>query len=277
MVQTGKFNKLKISRFTPHGAYLDSDKGEILLPSKYITEGSEIGTEVDVFVFFDSDDRLLATTQKPFAQAGEFAFLKVKEVNKIGAFLDWGLNKDLLVPYREQQRQLEKGKSYIVYVFREEDTGRLAASSNVNKFLKAPEGLTEGQQVELIVTNATDLGFKVIVDHKFEGLLYENEIFRPVRIGDKMPGFVKKIREDGKLDISLTRQGKGLVDDSRQIILDKLKKAGGYLPFNDASDPNDIALEFGISKKAFKKAIGGLFKDRVIMFVEDGFRLVTED
>ncbi|MCT4580028.1 MAG: S1-like domain-containing RNA-binding protein [Flavobacteriales bacterium] len=272
----GKINTLTANRKTDNGFYLiDEKENEVLLPNKYVEENLKIGDSLAVFIYKDSEDRIVATTATPTIKRHEFAYLKVKDVNKYGAFLDWGLDKDLLVPFFEQKQKMEAGKSYVVYLYLDQETDRLVASSKIDDFIEDEDiDLIEDQEVSLIVTKKTDLGFKVIIDHLFEGLIYHNEIFQSIQIGDSLTGFVKPLREDGKIDIILQKLGYKNVNEPNSIlILDKIKANNGFLGLNDKSSPEAIYNEIGLSKKAFKKAIGGLYKQKLILIEKNGLYL----
>lgn len=277
MVNIGKYNTLPILRSVDFGVYLDGgEKGEILLPQRYVPEDSHIGDVVEVFVYYDSEDRIIATTEHPYAQVGEFAVLKVNSVNPVGVFLDWGLaSKELLVPFREQRAEMFPGKYYVVYLYVDEVSGRIVATAKINRFLqKTPVDYTLNQEVSLLVTQETELGFKVIVDNAHWGMIYHNEIFQTVHRGDRLKGYVTHIRADEKVDVALQPVGYGGVDALSQKILDYVRKNGGVVSLNDKSDAGEIAAAFGCSKKNFKKAIGALYKQRLIEILEDGIRLV---
>ena len=276
MVKIGKTCSLEVVKFTDQGAYLDGGPyGEILLPNRYVPEGCREEDDVEVFIFFDSEDRIVASTDFPKVMADEFGYLKVVSVSSFGAFLDWGLPKDLLAPFREQAAKMEQGKSYLVRVYVDHTTGRIVASSKINKFLSNEEiELVEGDEVDLIVSNRTDLGYNAIINGKYLGILYFNEIFKPINTGDKVKGFVKKIREDNKIDLSLEKQWYVKVDPVSTEILDKLKANNHFLPYSDKTDPEVIKTQLGISKKTFKKAIGLLYKNKLITIEEDGIRLI---
>lgn len=231
-MQTGEFNTLQVLRFTSSGAYLGDNSGnEVLLPGKYIPVEAKIGDTISVFLYTDSEDRLVATTQTPRIKLNEFAFLQVTAVNETGAFMDWGLEKDLLVPFREQQKRMVKHLWYVVYLYLDNISGRLVGSTRIRKFLqKDPDGLEPGQKVSLLVYERTDLGMNVIVDNKYYGLLYANEIFQPVFPGDILQGYIKKIREDKSLDISLQKQGLDNLNESAELILKVLQDNKGFLP-----------------------------------------------
>ncbi|MEI6678856.1 MAG: S1-like domain-containing RNA-binding protein [Mariniphaga sp.] len=275
MAEIGKYNKLRVIKEVDFGVYLDGEKeGEILMPVRYVPKDCQVGDYVDVFLYLDSEDRLVATTEKPYAQVGEFAMLRVKSANKIGTFLDWGIMKDLLVPFREQKATMTEERSYLVYIYVDEETQRIAASAKLNKFLdKALPEYVVGQEVELIIESETDLGYKAIVNNKHWGILYENEVFEQLAKGLKLKGYIKKIRTDNKIDLSLHPLGYDKVDPITQMILDELKKEGGFVAVSDKSDAELVYRVFGISKKSFKQAVGALYKRRLITIEKDGIRL----
>ncbi|MCB9223507.1 MAG: S1-like domain-containing RNA-binding protein [Crocinitomicaceae bacterium] len=275
MVEIGKTNTLKIVKEVDFGLYLDGDDlGEILLPKRFVPEDAEIDHYLDVFIYIDSEDRVIATTQVPYAEVGDFAVLKAVAVNKVGAFLDWGLMKDLLVPYKEQKEEMQEGRSYLVHVYLDDETERVVASSKLNKFLNnIPAEYEEGQEVDLIVADKTDLGMNVIINKQHSGLIYQNEIFQPIKPGQKIKGFIKKLREDEKIDVSLQKAGYERIPGVAGDILEKLRQSGGFVEANDKTSPESIKHMFGVSKKAFKKAIGSLYKDRLIIIEENGIRL----
>lgn len=275
MLQLGQFNTLKIARKVDFGVFLSSGDDEVLLPKKYLTPEMEIDSDVEVFIYKDSEDRTIATTQKPLAVVGEFAYLKVKEVNTFGAFMDWGLEKDLLVPFREQDKLLEAGKSYVVYVYVDTLTKRIAASAKINRYAKNEEiALTENEEVDLLIFKKTDLGYGAIINNLYQGLIYKNEVFTDLQLGDKKKGWIKTIREDGKIDLRLQKVGFELSDEAQEIIMQKLKEKNGFLALHDGSDPQLISKELNMSKKTFKKAIGGLFKFKLIVIEAEGIRLI---
>lgn len=277
MAIPGKFSKLHITKIVDFGVYLDGEQlGEILLPMKWVPEGCRPHDKLEVFIYFDSEDRLIATTHKPLAQVGDFAFLRAKAVNDVGAFLDWGLDKDLLVPYREQKVKMTAGKYYLVYIFADEKTGRLAGSAKLEQFFERDTtALRSGEEVDLVIWAKSDLGYKAIINNLYEGLLYDNEIFQEPEIGKKMKGFVVKAREDGKIDLSLFKPGYGKVDELSQKIIDILEKNDGFIGISDKSPAEEIYEMFGMSKKTFKKAIGSLYKQRIIMIEENGIKLYS--
>ena len=275
MAEIGKINTMRINRAVDFGVYLDGgEEGEILMPKKYIPEGKQIGDEVEAFVYMDSEDRPVATTEKPLVQVGQFGALKVLEVNELGAFADWGVLKDLLIPYAEQRENLEEGQSIVVYVYLDKVSRRIVGSAKVEKFLDTfALDVEEGDEVDLMVFGKTPLGYKAIVNGLHTGVLYKNEVFKPLRIGDQMKGFIKKIREDEKIDLSLSKVSFEQSKDLTSIIIAKLKENGGFLRVTDKSNPDVIYQLFGESKKTFKKAVGHLYKQRLIVIEEEGIRL----
>lgn len=276
MAQLGRINRLRVVKHVDFGVYLDGDEnGEILLPAKQVPPGTQDDDMLDVFLYNDSEDRLIATTEKPFAMVGEFAYLQVVAVSRIGAFLDWGLVKNLLVPFSEQKLKMVEGRKYLVYIYIDEITMRIAASARLARFMdKRPPDYLTGQEVELIISARADLGYTAIVNGRHLGLLYGNEIFQPLHIGQRISGFVKKIRDDYKIDLSLSRPGYQAIDTDAQTVLQLLTRAGGFMAVSDKSLPEQISHLFGMSKKAFKKAIGALYKQRLISIDNDGIRTV---
>jgi predicted RNA-binding protein (virulence factor B family) len=272
----GKFNLLTIVALLDKGAYLDGgDLGEILLPKRDLPEACKVGEQIKAFLYLDSAERLIATTTTPLAQVGEFVSLKVVQVNKIGAFLDWGLPKDLLVPFNQQHSEMEVGKYYLVRVFLDQLTNRIAASSKIDKFLDIwPAEYQQGDKVNLIIGGKTDLGFKAIVNDLHWGLLYDNEIFQHLRVGKKIPGYIKQVREDGRLDLLLTRGSKNKVNDFSEKLLAHIADRGGITPLNDKSAPELIQRTLGVSKKTFKATVGNLLKNGKIAIVKEGIKLV---
>jgi predicted RNA-binding protein (virulence factor B family) len=266
MVELGRVNSLTVVKLVDFGLYLDgSEKGEILLPQNAVPENCKVGDVLDVFIYLDSEDRIIATTERPYAMVDEFVLLRCVDVTKIGAFLDWGLYKDLLVPFREQKMNMVVGRSYLVYVYIDHETERIVASAKLDKFLdNVPPEYEPGDEVDIIIADQTDIGYKAIIDHTFWGVIYENEVFEPLNKGEHMKAYIKKIREDDKIDLSLHRYGYRKVEDNLQRILDKLDENGGEIMISDKSSPEDIYDMFGISKKTFKQAIGSLYKQRLI-------------
>jgi predicted RNA-binding protein (virulence factor B family) len=279
MLFIGKYNNLTIERVTSVGMFLSDVEGEeVLLPNQYLTDEMQVGDNIKVFVYLDSEDRPVATTETPKIIRNEFAFLEVKDVSEHGAFLDWGLIKDLFVPFREQSRPMEIGERHVVFLYLDQKSSRLIASTKIDRFLEN-ERLTvkEGDEVDLLIWQKTDLGFNAIVNQYHKGLVYANEVFRDLKAGDSLKGYVKKIREENKLDISLQKTGYDSVEPTAQQILDEIKKSAGFLNISDSSSPEDIYKRLQISKKTFKKAIGGLYKQGLIKIAEDGIYLVGED
>jgi len=273
-MELGKFNTLKILRDTRVGLFLGDENRDVLLPNKYVPKKFEIGDEIEVFIYLDHEERLTATTLKPYIQLNEFAYLKVNYTNEFGAFLDWGLEKDLFVPFKEQARKMETGKRYLVYMYLDEKTDRLVASSKLNQFLEQEHiGLEAGQQVDLIVSHITELGINVIINSLYKGLLYKDEVFENLSPGKKLKGYIKTIRPDKKIDVSLTKQGFEAVEEQTQKILDELRASKGFLRLNDNSHPEEIKTVLKMSKKTFKKAIGSLYKQKRISIKEDGIYL----
>lgn len=272
MIKLGNYNTLRITRFTDHGAYLDGGSvGEILMPKAYVERSMKPGDEVSVFVYLDQSERLVGTLETPLARVGDFAFLKVAWVNEYGAFLDWGLMKDLFVPFREQKMPMQQGRSYLVHIHVDEESQRIVASAKVERYLQPalPSDYHRGQEVEMIIQQKTPLGFKVIADNRCAGLIYDSQIFdHEPHAGDVMTGTVVKVRRDGKLDLSIQRIGKGRFRDFASQLLDELREAGGALPFTDRSTPEEIQERFGVSKKTFKRAVGTLYKDRKIVLTD---------
>ena len=276
MMHLGQYNTLTILRFTAPGAYLGDDEDNVvLLPTKYLTPELEIGNEIEVFLYLDSEDRLVATTEKPFIELNSFAFLKVKEVTHFGAFLDWGLEKDLLVPFREQSLKMEEEKWYLVYLYLDEATQRLVASAKVKRYFEMEHIMVqEMDEVDLLICDTTELGKNVVVNDTYSGLIYKNDIIRPLKRGERCKGYVTKVREDGKLDISLEIPGFQKVEPNAQNILQYLQKNGGMLRLTDKSDPDEIREVIGMSKKTFKQAVGNLYKQRLIEIHPDHIALV---
>ncbi len=273
-IEIGKYNKLRIARFVDFGAYLvndsDGDGTEVLLPAKYLDESNVVGDEVEVFVYTDSEDRPVATTEVPFAQVGEFAYLQVVEVNRIGAFVDWGLLKHLLVPYSEQKSKMHPGGVYLVYIYLDANTNRVCASAKIHKYLgNAYPEYKHGEKVNVLVYGRTPIGYQVIVDNKHKGMIYENEVYRDIQIEERLKAYVKRVREDGKIDLTLTAPGTaGRINSLSDTIMARLK--GGNLTVTDKSSPDDIKAQLHCSKKDFKKTIGALYKEHQIVIAEDG-------
>lgn len=278
MIKLGHYSTLEVVKTLSFGAYLDAGPfGEVLLPKRYVPRGLEAGDALEVFLYCDSDDRVIATTERPFASVGEFAGLVVKDVAANGAYVDWGLMKDLLVPFREQSERMEVGKAYVVKVLFDEATDRIYGTSKISKYLsdKNEGELKEGDEVKVLVWMRTDLGYKLIVNDLYVGLIFKNEIFQPIKIGQTLKGYVKQIREDGKIDIVLQKQGyHNQIPDATDVILKKLKETNGFIEVTDNSSPDEIYAILGMSKKAFKKAVGSLYKQRLVILEEKGIKLI---
>lgn len=278
MITIGKTYTLNVVKKVEFGFYLDAeDLYEVLLPNKFCPPGLKTGDAIEVFLYLDSEDRPVATTKKPKAQLAEFAYLKVVDVNKTGAFLDWGLDKDLFVPFAEQHRRMEVGKSYIVYLYLDKLKGRITASSKIDKFLKdeTPRYLKPRQAVKLLIANSTDLGYKAIINNSYWGVLYKNEVHQRLSYGQSIDGYIKQVRADGKIDLTL-HGGKETRDKYENTVLEILKKHKGFAPLHDKSDPEFISEIFGMSKKSFKRAISALYKQRIITIEDDGIHLVKK-
>jgi len=275
MLQIGVYHTLKIDRETKVGLFLVNETDDVLLPNKYVPNDFTIGDDITVFVYLDHEERPVATTIKPLITLNSFAVLKVNYINKFGAFLNWGMEKDLFVPFKEQARPMEKDKRYIVTMYLDKQTGRLAASSKINQFLdKEPLDVEVGQEVDLMVSHITEIGINVIINGKFRGLAYQNEVFETVSPGYKTKGYIKTIRPDGKIDVSFQKQGFEAIDDSSQQVLEALKQNDGVLRLNDNSHPEEIKSVLKMSKKTFKKAIGSLYKQKLIDINNEGIQLL---
>ncbi len=265
MIKIGNYNTLRIGRFVDFGAYLtDDDNHEVLLPARYVPNDAAVGDEIEVFVYNDSEDRPVAVTDRPFATVGEFAFLQVAEVNRFGAFLDWGVPKHLLVPFAEQRLRMEAGGIYPVYVYLDHTTNRICASGKLEKFLGnvIPE-YRPGQRVSALIWKHTDIGYKVIVDNLFQGMIYDNEVYAPLELQQTITAYVKRVREDGKIDLSIGDRAANRVAEIADEILSRLKN-DSRLSVSESSTPDEIKAAFTCSKKDFKKAVGKLYKDRLI-------------
>jgi len=278
-LKPGRYNTLRVARMVDFGVYLDGGEfGDILMPGKYVPEGTRIGEALNVFVYCDSEDRMVATTEQALAQVGTCAYLECTATGKFGAFLNWGLAKDLLVPFREQTAPMKEGRKYAVYVYLDGKSGRIAASTHVEKFLnKGRPPYPVGSEADLFIYGKTELGYKAVVNNAFTGLLYFNQVFAPLHIGDHLKGHIAQVREDGKIDLSVRPAGYESVHDSSGEILAKLKQAGGFMPFTDHSAPDAIYAAFGMSKKLWKKSVGALYKKQLIQLDSEGIRLVAED
>lgn len=274
MLQIGTYHTLKIARDTKVGLFLVNENEEVLLPKKYVPADFHIGDDITVFVYLDHEERPVATTLKPYITLNQFAVLKVNYTNKFGAFLDWGLEKDLFVPFKEQARPMEKDKRYVVYLYEDEKTNRLVASSKINQFLEQETiDLEKNQEVDVMVSHITDVGINVIINGKYRGLAYKNEVFETVSPGDKTKAYIKLVRPDGKIDVSFQKLGVEVIDASAQSVLQALQQNNGFLALNDDSHPEEIKSVLKMSKKSFKKAIGSLYKQKLISIKENGIQL----
>lgn len=275
MIEIGKYNILTINEKAPHGLYLTDENGEeVLLPNRYVPENVKIGEQLEVFIYNDSEDRIIATTEAPIAEVNQFAVLEVKELTPIGAFVDIGLPKDLLIPIKNQDKKLAPGKKYLFYTYLDRTTERLVGTTRYRAFInKEPSDLKSGDQVDLIIAEPHDLGFVIIINNQYQGLIYKDEIFQNINVGDKTVGYVKNIRPDGKIDISLEKPGYAKVAPGVEVILSELHENNGFLPLTDKSSPEEISDRLSMSKKTFKKAVGSLYKERKIQLTDEGIRL----
>ncbi len=278
MLLLGQYNTLKVLRDTQVGIFLGdgiSKDNDVLLPLKYVPKNLTIGDEITVFVYLDHEERPVATTLKPFVKVNEFAHLKVNYVNKFGAFLNWGLEKDLFVPFKEQARPMEVNKRYLIYCYLDEKTNRLVATSKTNQYLSNKNiTLQINQEVDLIISHITEIGINVIINEKHRGLAYADEVYDDIKPGKRLKGYIKQVREDGKIDVYLRKVGVEAIEPMSQIILNELKANKGFLRLNDLSHPEDIKTVLKMSKKVFKKAIGNLYRQKLIEIKEDGIFLV---
>ena len=278
MLHIGQHNTLTILRDTKVGLFLGNGNeiDDVLLPNKYVPKVFEIGEEITVFIYLDHEERPVATTLVPYIFLNEFALLRVNYTNQIGAFMDWGMEKDILVPFKEQARPMEKGKRYLVYLYLDEKTNRLVASSKTNQFLNNETITVEnGEEVDLIISHITEIGINVIINQKHKGLVYNDEVYDDrIRTGDKLTGYIKNVRDDGKIDVSLQKLGYQNIEPNAENILDELRASKGFLRLNDNSSPDDIKTVLKMSKKTFKKAVGLLYKEKLIEIKEDGIYLV---
>ncbi len=274
-IELGKFNQLEVVKEVDFGLYLDGgEEGEILLPTRYVPEDCQVGDMLNVFLYLDIDERLIATTLTPLVQVGQFACLEVAWVNQFGAFLNWGLMKDLFVPFSEQKMKMQVGRKYVIHAHLDDESYRIVASAKVERYLsKDIPDYAPGTEVDILIWQKTDLGFKAIIDNKHGGLLYENEIFCTLETGMQMRAFVKQVREDGKVDLILQKPGFEKIDDFSKTLLDYIKEHGGRIHLNDKSPAEDIYDTFGVSKKTFKKGVGDLYKKRLISLQENGITL----
>ncbi len=294
MLRLGDYNTLKIVKRVDFGLYLDGgDEGEVLLPKRYVTPEMQLGDELTVFIYLDQDEKVVATTEQPLAKVGEFAYLEVAWINQYGAFLKWGLMKDLFCPFREQKQRMEQGKSYIVYIKEDEETHRLMATAKVEKYLfssshelnethnpqspqspDSPYSLNHGTPISCLIWQKTDLGFKAIVNNAYQGLLYDNQLFQPLHTGDRLTVYIDHVRKDGKIDLTLQPTGRQHTLDFAEVLLRYLYENDGFCNLSDKSPADLIADRFKVSKKSFKKAVGDLYRRRLITISDDGIRLV---
>jgi predicted RNA-binding protein (virulence factor B family) len=278
MLEIGKSASLEVLRVVPMGVILGSAEAEVLLPARYVPEGSSPGDVVDVFLYTDSEDRPIATTDRPLAEADEFACLRVVSVTPVGAFLDWGLPKDLLLPFRSQLQQVRPEQRVVVRVFCDSISGRPVATAKIERFLEAPsDDLREGQPVQLLIYESTELGSKAVVDGRYGGLLYHRRGEKHLAIGSSPTAYVQRIRDDGRLDLTLTPSGKAASDEARGILLEALHHAGGRLELSDRSDPEEIRRILALSKKAFKRAVGALYRERRIRMGDSSIELISRE
>lgn len=274
-IELGKYNTLEVVKEVAFGMYLDGgEEGEILLPSRYVPQDCKVGDKLNVFIYLDNEERLVATTLTPLVQVGQFACLEVAWINQYGAFLNWGLMKDLFVPFREQKMKMQVGKKYVVHAHLDDESYRIVASAKVDRYLSKEKAVYEsGQEVDILIWQKTDLGFKAIINDEYSGLLYESEIFRPLHTGMRMKAYVKQVREDGKIDLLLQKPGQAKVEDFSATLLDYIREQGGRIALNDKSPAEEIYATFGVSKKTFKKAVGDLYKKHLVVLEEDGIRI----
>ena len=277
-MELGVWNKLRLDRFTSPGAYLEDEEGnDVLLPTKYVNPAFQLDDEIDVFLYKDSEGRIIATTLRPKVLVNQFAFLKIAEVNQFGAFAEWGVEKHLLIPFREQPKKLEEGKSYMIYMYIDEATQRLVGTTRLGMYLdNEPSELQANQPVDVLTWEFSNLGLKVIVNHKYNGLIFQSDLHQRVRIGETLKGFVKNVRPDGKLDIVLQQPGYDKVEQLSQKLLNLLHENDGFLDLTDKSDPEEIQYVTGWSKKVFKQVVGNLYKQRLIQLHDNGIALAQQ-
>lgn len=276
MINVGQINNLEVVKITDFGVFLDAGEfGTTLLPKRFAPDGVELGHFIDVFLYFDSENQLAATTETPIAKVGEWGLMKIEGVNTTGAFVNWGIkDKDLLVPYSEQRARFTAGQNILVYVYTDKASGRIVGTTKFNKLLdKTPAKYAQNEQVDLIIAERSDLGYKAIINGQHWGMIFPSDVFGKLFIGKKLKGYIKHIREDGKIDLALQKVGVAKMDDLSEKILDTLQKKGGFLPLSDKSTPEAIFATFRTSKGTFKKTIGGLFKQGKILIEKDGIRL----
>ncbi|ELI5381017.1 TPA: S1-like domain-containing RNA-binding protein [Vibrio parahaemolyticus] len=276
MIKIGQINSLEVIKKADFGVFLDGDDyGSVLLPNKHVPEGTELGDHIEVFLYFDSESQLAATIDKPIAQVGEWGLMKIEGINQTGAFVNWGIKeKDLLIPFSEQRARFTAGQNILVYVYTDKASGRIVGTTKFNKWLdKTPSNYEVNEEVDLIIAERSQLGYKAIVNGKHWGMIFPSDVFGKLFIGKKLKGYIKQIREDGKIDLSLQKVGVAKMDDLSSKIIDLLEKKGGFLPLNDKSSPEAIFDAFRTSKGTYKKTIGGLYKQGKIVIEKDGIRL----
>ncbi|EHR6737568.1 TPA: GntR family transcriptional regulator [Vibrio parahaemolyticus] len=276
MIKIGQINSLEVIKKADFGVFLDGDDyGSVLLPNKHVPEGTELGDHIEVFLYFDSESQLAATIDKPIAQVGEWGLMKIEGINQTGAFVNWGIKeKDLLIPFSEQRARFTAGQNILVYVYTDKASGRIVGTTKFNKWLdKTPANYEVNEEVDLIIAERSQLGYKAIVNGKHWGMIFPSDVFGKLFIGKKLKGYVKQVREDGKIDLSLQKVGVAKMDDLSSKIIDLLEKKGGFLPLNDKSSPEAIFDAFRTSKGTYKKTIGGLYKQGKIVIEKDGIRL----
>ncbi|ELA9809183.1 GntR family transcriptional regulator [Vibrio parahaemolyticus] len=276
MIKIGQINSLEVIKKADFGVFLDGDDyGSVLLPNKHVPEGTELGDHIEVFLYFDSESQLAATIDKPIAQVGEWGLMKIEGINQTGAFVNWGIKeKDLLIPFSEQRARFTAGQNILVYVYTDKASGRIVGTTKFNKWLdKTPANYEVNEEVDLIIAERSQLGYKAIVNGKHWGMIFPSDVFGKLFIGKKLKGYIKQIREDGKIDLSLQKVGVAKMDDLSSKIIDLLEKKGGFLPLNDKSSPEAIFDAFRTSKSTYKKTIGGLYKQGKIVIEKDGIRL----
>ena len=275
-IELGKFNQLEVVKQVDFGMYLDGgEEGEILLPTRYVPEDCKLGDWLNVFLYLDNEERLIATTLTPLVQVGEFACLEVSWVNQFGAFLNWGLMKDLFVPFSEQKMKMQVGNKYVIHAHIDDESFRIVASAKVDRYLsKEKAAYQPGEEVNILIWQKTDLGFKAIIENMYSGLLYDSEIFQTLHTGDVLKAYVKQVREDGKIDLILQKPGFEKIDDFSKTLHRYITEHGGWIGLTDKSPAEEIYDTFGVSKKKFKKAVGDLYKKRLILLHEDGIELV---
>ncbi|EKO3820751.1 GntR family transcriptional regulator [Vibrio harveyi] len=276
MIKIGQINSLEVIKTADFGVFLDGeDYGSVLLPNKYVPEGTELGAHLDVFLYFDSESQLAATIDKPIAQVGEWGLMKIEGINKTGAFVNWGIKeKDLLIPFSEQRARFTAGQNILVYVYTDKASGRIVGTTKFNKWLdKKPANYEVNEQVDLIIAERSQLGYKAIVNGEHWGMIFPSDVFGKLFIGKKLKGYIKQVREDGKIDLALQKVGVAKMDDLSSKVIELLEKKGGFLPLNDKSSPEAIFEAFRTSKGTYKKTIGGLYKAGKIVIEKDGIRL----